>query len=262
MNMPSNPPTGRVHQCDKPGVPDPYDSRLDWEMNPERDDLDHRFAMMAIGRILYAFNGIRVYLFDQAWEIAREYLPADKWPVFQKYGRLFSDLEAALQDSTCTVASSVVANLPDRRGTLEWMLKVAMYGAGFCCEETIDQFVSEQIGSDRYDLAQLPGFDLDWLTLAGARKLHDQRTRRLRQSRGLVEDPDLSESVQQETDPGSAGEPLVATMAQENVPGAPVMVLLHLPPDFSRDLLPPVLSLNELETAAFLGGFLEYRPDS
>ena len=250
MNTPSNPPSGSLHHCDKSGVPDPYDTHRDWEINPGGDDLSYRFARVAIERVLYAVTHVQHELFGQSSEIARDNLPANQWDDFQRRAVLSCDLGVASQDMAIEVAAKVVNNIPAKRGTLERMLSVAMDDAGFCCEAAVDQFVADHIG--RFDLeilAALPGFGVESVTLAGGRKLSDER----RMSGGpRPVDP-------QEAEAGFAAELLVANMAQDR----PTFfgVVLELPPDFPKDRLPPILSLDELQTRAFLGSFLDYHSE-
>jgi len=68
-------------------------------------------------------------------------------------------------------------------------------------------------------------------------------------------------SLEEREEANTEGEPLVANMAQDPPEGMHYCgVVLQLPPDFSKDDLPPLLSLDELQTRAFLGAFLGYQP--
>ena len=57
----------------------------------------------------------------------------------------------------------------------------------------------------------------------------------------------------------NSGDPVVANLAQDPPEGMHFCgVVLQLPSDFSKDDLPPLLALDELQTRAFLGAFLGY----
>jgi len=235
MHKESHPLIESIHVCDKSGVPNPYE----WEINPDVDQIVDRFAMTAIGRVLYALTQVREYCFGMAWDIAKEHLPSRQWVAFESYASIYTDLAITHQDASCKVASLVAHNVPERLGSLESMLAVAMAEAGFCCEVAADNFIADEVGKwDQAALARLPGFELERLTLAGARKYHEER----KMPGGPT--PVLS------TVP-------VASMAQDD-PISIITVGLVLPPDFSPDRLPDRLDLNDAHTAAFLGLALGY----
>ena len=56
------------------------------------------------------------YFNRKAWEVAKDYLPRDKWLEFYSYAIIHSNLGLAYEDASCGVISQVVQNLPGKLG--------------------------------------------------------------------------------------------------------------------------------------------------
>jgi len=139
----------KIHECSESAQE--LSGVGDWDYVVDSEDLGERFAIVAAYRILHGFSNVQMSLSHNAFDFAKQFIPADRLDEYWKMWATADDLGVTIAQSTARIAARITRSLPRPHSSIEGMLQEAMVTGGLCCQEKIQEFLSDDIPSHMVD---------------------------------------------------------------------------------------------------------------